>query len=382
MSNAGQKTEKPTPRRIADARKKGQVAKSQDLTAAMVIGGIMLVLSLYGPTMLAYLIRLFRQFFVHQMAVSGKAPMSLDAFLHLFSSGVMHMTLLMAPFLVGAMIVGASINLFQVKPLVAFEAIHPKFNKLNPVEGFKRMFSQRALVELVKGILKIALVSAVCFFVVQAQLGFLLSTGQMTLIHASSGLFQTILNMTLGVGLALFVLGAADWRYQIFQLMKQLRMSRQEIKDEMRNSEGSPEMKRKMKSVGQSLVRKRMLAAVPQADVVLTNPTHFSVAIQYDPDECAAPRVIAKGADVLAFKIREVAKAHGVPMMENKPLARALYAQVEVDHMIPPHLFVAVAQVLAFIFTQNKGRRQQRDRWRKLVGPMPDPGLQPDGGHA
>jgi flagellar biosynthetic protein FlhB len=379
MSNAGEKTEKPTPRRIADARKKGQVAKSQDLNSAMVIGGILIVLSLYGPTMMAYILRLFRQFFVHQAVMTGKAPMTLDGFLHLYHNGVLHMCLLMAPFLFGAMIVGASINLFQVKPMVAFEAIKPKLSKLNPIEGFKRMFSQRSIVELGKGILKIAAVAVICLFVVKGQLGFMLGSGQMTLIHASTGLFNTILSMTLGVAIFLFVLGAADWRYQIYQLMKQLRMSRQEIKDEMRNSEGSPEMKRKMKSVGQGFVKKRMMAAVPQADVVLTNPTHFSVAIQYDPDECAAPRVIAKGADALAFRIREIAKENGVPMMENKPLARALYAQVEVDHMIPPHLFVAVAQVLAFIFTQNKGRRAKRDRWKKMIGPVQGP-AELDGG--
>lgn len=367
MSGAGEKTEKPTARRIDDARKKGQVAKSADLTAALVIGAILMILTWYGPSALGHIVRIIRHFMVHQLADMAGSALTMEGFLKLFNAATLHMMMLMAPFLLGAMVMGVLVNLFQVKPLFATEAIKPNLKKLNPIEGFKRLFSQRAFIELGKGLLKIAVVSAVCFGIIQSQYDQLLGTSQMAILKASHLLFQLILSLTFGVVIALLAIGVVDWKVQIYQLMKQLRMTKQEIKDEMRNTEGNPEVKRKIKSQGQAMARKRMLANVPKADVILVNPTHYSVAIQYDPDECPAPRVIAKGVDALALKIREIAREHQIPIVENKPLARSLYDAVEVEHMIPPHLFVAVAQVLAFVFTKSKGRKTTQRRWAKVI---------------
>jgi flagellar biosynthesis protein FlhB len=360
MSGGSEKTEKPTPRRLSDARKRGQVAKSNDFNAALVLGGITLILMLYGTYFFQYISRLARELLWHQLRHAD--ALSVETFQKLFEDLIFHTIIIIAPFIVGAMVVGVMANIFQIKILFTMEPLKPTLSKINPLSGFKRMFSQKSVVELLKGILKMAIVGVCGFAVVKSQSDHLLAMSQMGFAQAWMLVVQVIINISATIAIVLFVLGIADWWYQKHQLMKQLRMTRQEVKDEMKNTEGSPEVKRRIKQVGQAMVRQKMLKAVATADVIVNNPTHISVAIQYDPDVAPAPRVVAKGADHMAFQIRELAKEYGIPMVENVPLARSIYSTVEVDHMIPPELFIAVAEVLAYVFKRNKGRRKPQVR--------------------
>lgn len=368
MAGAGEKTEKPTPRRIQEARKKGQVAKSVDLNSAVILGAIALMLFVYGPVLLQYLARLLRDYLTQYLKAGD--PIDAGLFQGMFAATIGHVITILAPFIVGVMIFGLIANLAQVKPMFSPEAIKPKLDKLNPINGFKRLFSQRSLVELGKGILKMTIVGCVGLAIVYLNREHLFSLSQLGFTQAWMLLFKMILYIAMANFVILALLGAADFWYQRYQLMKQLRMTKQEVKDELKNTEGNPEIKRKIKQSAHQMLNATMLKNVPKADVVVNNPTHISVAIQYDPDESPAPRVVAKGADYMAFKIREIAQENGIPMVENKPLARTLYKMVEVEHMVPPDLFVAVAEVLAYVFKLNKGRkrREQHNRWMNRGG--------------
>ncbi len=361
MSGSGEKTEKPTPKRLSDARKKGQVAKSVDLNAALVLGGIAMIIMIYGNSFFEYLMRLTRDMLRNHLAQAAE-NMTPQSFQLLFQDVTYHYIIVVAPFLVGVMFIGVLANIAQVRILFTMEPLKPNLAKINPLEGFKRMFSQKSLVELIKGILKMVIVAVCAWSIIQSQHDHLMAMTRMSFSQSWLLIFQTALNICVTTAIVLLVLGIADWWYQHYQLMKQLRMSRQDIKDEMKNTEGNPEVKRKVRQTGQALIRQQITKNVPTADVIVTNPTHFAVAIQYDPDVAPAPRVVAKGADHLAFKIRELAKEHGVPIVENKPLARQMYAQIEVGHMIPPDLFIAVAEVLAYVFKKNKGRKNRHAR--------------------
>lgn len=351
------KTEKPTPKRQSKARQQGQVAKSADFNTSLVLGGIALVLTIYGGYFLQYLGRVMRELLHHQLRMTE--PLTPLTFELLFRELVYHIVMLALPFLAGAMVIGVAANLLQVRFLFTTQPLHPSLNKLNPLTGFKKMFSQRSLVELGKGILKMAIVGGCGFAIVHGEQEHLLAMGQMSFSQSWQLVMDIVLRICSSIAVVLFLLGLADWWYQKHQLTKQLMMTRQEVRDEMKNSQGDPKIKSKVRSMGQSILRQVMMKAVPTADVIVTNPTHFAVALQYDPDEAPAPRVVAKGADHLAFQIRELAKQNGVPIVENKPLARSLYAAVEVNHMVPPELFVAVAEVLAYVFKRNKGRRKR-----------------------
>ena len=281
---------------------------------------------------------------------------------------MMHIAMLTLPLMAGILLVGVLANLIQVRFLFSTDTLKPNFGKLNPLPGFKRFVSVKSLIELVKGVIKIIIVGWCSFSVIHSHLDQLMGMSQMGFVQAWTVIWGIAMSICWAIAIALLVIGIADWWLQRYQLMKQLRMTKQEVKDEMKNSEGNPEVKRKVKNAGRMLMRKRMLKAVPQADVIVTNPTHFAVAIQYDPDLAPAPRVVAKGADHMAFKIREIAQENGIPILENKPLARGLYAAVEVDHMIPPDMFIAVAEVLAYVYKRNKGRGAARMRRIKKGG--------------
>lgn len=366
MAGANEKTEKPTPKRLAEARRRGQVAKSADFSSALVLGAITLLLIMYGAYFMEYLSRLTRQFLWHQLKMADS--LTLTTFTKLFGDVIFHIVLLIAPFLVGAMLIGVLANIFQIRILFTLQPLKPSLSKLNVIQGFKRMFSQRSLVELAKGVLKMVIVGCCAYGVIRGHQDHLMAMTHMGFMQAWELIFQVVIQISALIAVVLLVLGIADWWYQKYQLTKQLMMTRQEVKDEMKNTEGNPEVKRKVKAMGQTIAFKKMLKAVPTADVVVTNPTHFAVAIQYDPDIAPAPRVVAKGADHMAFQIRELAKTSGVPVVENKPLARSLYAMVEVDHMIPPELFIAVAEVLAYVFKRNKGRRRKSHIRRMVEG--------------
>jgi flagellar biosynthesis protein FlhB len=359
------KTEKPTPKRLGEARKRGQVAKSQDLNSAIVLGGTTAILMAYGTYLFQSLGRITHD--VLSEHLKHTELITPDSFSNLFKFFAFHGILAILPFMLGIMAIGIIANYIQVQFIISFDSIKPNFSKVLPNgAAFKRMFNKKAIVELIKGVLKMIIIGWVAWGVIKSHHSHLFALGKMGFAQAWKLVIDVTLNIAMNCSMALLVLGASDWLWQKRSLMKELMMTKHEVKEEMKSAEGNPEVKNKIKATGKAMIRQKMLRAVQQADVVVMNPTHFAVAIQYDPDKAPAPRVIAKGVDDFALKLKAMAKTHNVPIVENKPLARALHAAVEVDSMIPPDLFIAVAEVLAYVFRANKGRK------KRAFGSAPD----------
>jgi len=249
-----------------------------------------------------------------------------------------------------AVVAGAGVNLLQTGGVFSFTPLAPSFNKINPATGLQRLFSRQVLVNLGKQLLKLSAVFIIIYTSIAANLNTIFMLGQMP----ASSMLQFVGDLVFGIGwkfgFLLTVVGLIDFAYERWQYEQNLKMSKQEVKDEYRQSEGNPEIKGAVKRRQREFARRRMMAAVPKATVVVTNPTHFAVALDWDELKMDAPVVVAKGADLVAKRIREIAKENGVPIMENPPLARTLYAKVELDQMIPPNLYAAVAQVIAFVY--------------------------------
>ncbi len=355
-SDSANKTEKPTPRRIEQAREQGQVAKSQDLNSALVLGGATLLMIFLGNFMFT---QMYSNMFhtLSELNTFGKQEVTVVTVTETIRSIVMSLGWMLAPLFLGVSFIGILINLIQIKPMFSVKALQPKADKINPVSGFKRIFAMRGIVELAKALLKMALIGGIGTIIITSHLDKFMALMGTTVTIAWSEILETVALIALWSTGAFFVLGVADWRYQAYELEKQLKMTKQEIKDERKSQEGDPMIKSRVRQMGIQMSKNQQLASVPTADVVVTNPTHFSVAIKYDPDLAPAPMVVAKGVDHFAFKIRELAKESGVPCVENVPLARGLHKMVEVDMMIPPELFVTVAEVLALVYSKNKGRK-------------------------
>jgi flagellar biosynthesis protein FlhB len=350
------KTEKPSPKRIADAREKGQVVRSPDLTGGLVLalGSLMLALggAFWSNSLMQVTTHVLRQ-------MQRTTPMTSSQWVYTMMDVGSVMVSLVVPIGVALMVAGVGAHLAVTGMLYTTQPLMPDISKLNPMTGFQRLFNKDKLVELGKSLLKFGLLAAVLYGVVVSGSEKLSTWYQLPLATVlSQGLWPQITTLMVWASAAFMVVGVIDWRWNAWQYEKKLMMSRQDLIDERKNQDGDPKMKARQRRMGRQLVEKRQLSSVPKADVIINNPTHFSVAIQYDPDLGPAPRVIAKGQDFFALKIRETAKQHGVPMVENKPLAQSLYKTVDVDQMIPPDLFVAVAEVLAYVYAQNKGRKR------------------------
>jgi flagellar biosynthesis protein FlhB len=350
------KTEQPTAKRLSDAREQGQVVHSPDFTSALVLGTGSIILASSG----GYWGQTFKQQLTSTFALLQQhTPLTEKTFTELiyrFGGSIIPLIMPLGVMLcllsgVGAVVVSGW--------RVSSKPLQPDLNKLNIINGVKRLFGPDKIMALIKSLAKFGFISAVIFSLIQGNIA-LMPTWQFIPLPqlVLEGLWPQISTLIIWISVTMLVIGVVDWRWNAHQYIKKLKMSRQEVLDEHKNQDGDPKMKAKIRRMGRQLLEKRQLQAVPQADVIINNPTHFSVAIQYDPDLCPAPRVIAKGQDFFALKMREVAKANNVPMVENKPLARSLYATVEVDHMIPPELFLAVAEVLAYVYAHNKGRHR------------------------
>jgi len=343
---AGEKTEKATPKKRQESRKKGQVAKSQEVATAMVMLFCFTLLFFLGKSMGINLMNIMRGSFTEYLLWDVTAGNVHTVFTHFFLESVW----IVAPLLLVVIIAGVFANYVQIGFLFTTDPLKMKLERLNPIQGAKRIFSLRSIVELCKSILKITLTSAVAFLVLWKA-----KNEIVLLSYKSIGNTLTLvasLTVQIGIFIALlyFLLAVLDYIYQKYEFEKNLRMSKQDIKDEHKKTEGDPLIKGKIKQRQREMAMQRMMQEVPKADVVITNPTHFAVAIQYKPGEMQAPKVIAKGKDHLAQKIKEIAKENDVITMENKPLARALYAQAEIGDEIPEELFKAVAEVLAYVY--------------------------------
>jgi len=349
---AQEKTEQATPRKKQEARRKGQVAKSSDLPGALIMLFSFLALYMFGGMFEDSLYSLFtvplREYMLWDVTIDNIAAM--------FVQLAFQALVFIAPILIIALVLGIVGNYIQIGFLFTGEPLKMNLNKLNPVQGFKRIFSLRALVELLKSSLKFAIVAVVAWTTLWGEKDELLSLSNVPLEDTLRYAARVTTLIGMKIGAVLVVLAILDYLYQRYDLNKQLRMSKQELKDEFKKTEGDPLIKSRIREKQRRMAMARMMQEVPKADVVITNPTHYAVALQYDATTMDEPKVIAKGVDYIALKIREVAEAHGIITMENRPLARALYEQVEIGQSIPAELFQAVAEVLAYVY-KVKGKR-------------------------
>ncbi|WP_058304658.1 flagellar biosynthesis protein FlhB [Gorillibacterium timonense] len=343
---AGEKTEPATPKKRREAREKGQVAKSQELPGALVLLACFASFSLFGGFMKERYIKLFQSTFQDYLLTDITIPNVVSLFGNLAKEGL----LLLTPVFMVGVLVALLANFMQVGVLFTGDPLKMKFSKINPIEGFKRMFGMKALVEFLKSILKMTIIGIVVYQTFWSERGQMLVLGHVPLREIVGYVADLTVGLGIKIGFILVVLGALDYFYQKFEYEKNLRMSKQDIKDEYKKTEGDPLIKGKIREKQRRMAMQRMMQEIPNADVIITNPTHFAVALKYDSNEMAAPRVIAKGADYVALKIKEKGKEHGIVLMENKPLARALYSQVEIGQAIPAELFQAVAEVLAYVY--------------------------------
>jgi flagellar biosynthesis protein FlhB len=353
---SGEKTEKATPKKKQDARKKGQVAKSTDLTNAIVLlftFGFLLIYGGYAATRLLGLVRKGLSDLLLWNVTEDSLPL---LFIQLFKESV----IIAGPIIAVTFLAALVTNLSQVGFLISGESMKFDLKKIDPIAGAKKIFSMRAVVELIKSLLKVGAFAIVAGMVLWQQKGTILKLSEMEPLSIVSFFSSLLIKLGLTLSGVYLVIAVADLVYQRFDHAKQLRMSKQDIKDEHKKTEGDPLIKHKIKEKQRQMATARMMQDVPMAQVVVTNPTHYAVAIAYEAGEMKVPKVVAKGTDYMALKIREVAKEHRVVIMENKPLARALYASVEIGQEIPEDLFKAVAEVLAYVYRVKGtlGRKQ------------------------
>lgn len=349
-----ERTEAATPRKLQHLRDEGKVGKSPEvISAAGIIAGVVALYS-FGGTSWAQLRVLVTDHLSH---LSRGDLTDTDLTQMWLAAGLAFFTVL-APLLVAMPLIGVLANVGQSGFLLSGKAMMPDFNRINPLSGFQRLFSLHTVVELVKTTVKLSVVGWLLYRAYVDSFPTFLSLAGADLASALSMFVNTAFSTALTVGGAFLVLAVADYGYQRWEFLRGARMTKQELKEEYKQSEGSPEIRAAIRRRQRRMAMSRMMQNVPTADVVVTNPTHFAVALRYRGDEMSAPKVIAKGADLIAQRIKQIARENDVPVVENKPLARALYSTVEVDQEIPYDLFQAVAGVLAYIYSLK--RRQTR----------------------
>lgn len=348
---AGEKTEKATPRKREDERKKGKVAKSQDVNTAILLLFAFMILGIYGSTMKNQMTSLYEYTFTEYI----HWELNTQTVMLIFTEIMIEVAKVIAPVMLIALIAGIAANLLQIGFLFTTEPLKFDLKKIDPIQGAKRIFSIRALVELLKSFLKIAFIGVITFTVIWMNKDEMM---MLSLKNAESALgFFGRVTMIMGISaiIALLFLAVFDYAYQRYDFEKNMRMSKQEVKDEHKNIEGDPLIRSKIKEKQRQMAMQRMMSEIPQADVIITNPTHYSVAITYDELKASAPYVVAKGVDQVALKIREVAKAHDIMMVENRELARSLHDTVDIGEVIPEQFYQAVAEVLAYVYRlENK----------------------------
>jgi flagellar biosynthetic protein FlhB len=355
-ADTGDKTEAPTPRRLQEAREKGQVAKSMDLTAALGLLAGLLLLYWYGPTIVQGFKALMQEFFVLD-SVASEGNLALDVAWRVI---VRHAWVILMPFLFIIMIVAVVSNLIQVGFIFSAQPVTPSLDKISPLKGFARLFSKRTAIRLVMNLAKVAIIATVAYLTIRQFLPQLVALTGFSFIEVIGHGAHLVFILGLRMALALLILALMDYAFQRWQMQQDLRMTKQEVKEELKRMEGDPLMRQRRRNVARQLAMQRMSQAVPKADVVVTNPTELAIALKYDHETMAAPKVVAKGAGFMAQRIRDLANEHGVPIVERKPLAQALYKACEIGDFVPPELYRAVAEVLAYIFElAGKGYRKK-----------------------
>ena len=373
--SAQEKTQEPTAQKLKKARDDGQVARSTELPAAVIVIGAFLMLMLTGGWLITRLSSVFAQGFVFDRQLIEK-PLLLPAH---FGDQIFSAFLLVLPVIIFTMVAAIIASGMTGGYLFSFKALMPKGSKINPINGFKRIFGTHALVELGKAILKFVLVAGVLWWSLMSNMDALVKIGQMSLEPALSAAGGMIMQSALWVALSLAVIAMIDVPWQKHSFTKKMRMTVQEIKDEFKQMEGSPEVKAQIRRRQREMSNARMMDRIKDADVVITNPEHFAVALEYDPTGDGAPIMVAKGSDHMAALIRAEAKAHGVHLFEAAPLARAIYFTTEVEQQVPEDLYHAVAQVIAYVFSLEAASPMNPARPKPQVKIPPSMQFSPDG---
>ncbi len=340
------KTEQPTGKKLGKAREEGHIAQSQEVKTAAVLLAISVVVWLIAPPVMMRFKSYFTRFLEQPHAIRVTDVPSLMA---LINDVLSHVGLLMAVPLGFLLTVGVLAAVAQTGFMLVWEKLSPDLNKINPMTGFGRLFSLLSVVELGKSIAKLLVVAGLFYLMLRPRIGELEMLPTMEMGGILSYLQYVLLRLLFAVVFIEVLIAVGDWFFQRYSFMKKQRMTKQEVKEEHKQSEGDPLIKSRMRSMRIQRARQRMMAAVPKADVVVTNPTHFACALKYDAETMNAPVLVAKGQDFLALRIRELAEAHEIPIVENPPLARALYASVELDKEIPPDHYKAVAEVISYV---------------------------------
>lgn len=343
----GEKTEKPTGKRLSDAREKGQIGKSQDLSAAIIMSGVLVVLLVFAQSTLVRMLILTGENLAPQTVASSLLVGDLVG--DLIRTGY-QFAMVVLPFMLVMVFVAWLAQFLQIGWLLTVKPLEPKLEKINPLKGLKRLFSKRSVIKGGLDLLKFALVGGIAVLATSFEKANIASLPSLSVIQASLVAAEIIMRIAIWAVLMLIILGIADYAYQKWQQTQDLKMTKHEVKDERKSMEGDMEQKAKRLRMGREIAMQRLQMDVPKADVIVTNPTHFAVALKYDKESMDAPRVIAKGADFMAMRIRQIATTAGVPIVERPPLARALYHNVPVGHQIHSEHFEAVAEVLAYVY--------------------------------
>lgn len=361
----GEKTEVPTAKKLNDARKEGQVAKSKEIITALMLLALFVVIKFYIGNLGQQMIECFSEFYdlFGKIISNSEYGMRMVDATGVISLGLTTVLNMIVPFIALAVVIAILGNALQQKWMVTTKPLQPKLSKISPISGLKRMFNVKQLFEVGKSVAMIAVMSYVIYTTVKDKLGVLYTFYNISLYEALEIVGDIIVDLGIKISAVFLVIGFVDLIYQRHKFKEDMKMTKQEVKDEFKNTEGDPQVKGQIRRRMQQVSRRRMMEALPQADVVITNPTHFAVALKYEANKGQAPVVIAKGADYLAFDIKAKAKEYGIEIVENKPLARILYNNVEIGAQIPPELYQAVAEVLAFVYSlknnynMDEGRR-------------------------
>ncbi len=346
----GEKTEDATTKKLEDARKEGQVARSQEFITAAGLMSLFLAIKIFASTIGSSFIDNFKDSY-RFISTYAKEEFTINIGISLINNVGMQIIIICLPVFIIGVVVAFAVNIFQVKWKITGKPLQPKLNKLDPINGFKKIFSVDKVMELIKSVLKIIVIFIIVYneFKDQVnQLPVLYEIGNLQTVVVMIG--NIVVNLGIKISALFLVIGLADFIYQKLKFKKDMKMTKQEIKDEFKQSEGDPQIKSRIRQKMRQASMSRMMQRLPQADVVITNPTHFACALLYDRETSEAPILIAKGADYLAAKIKEKAKENNIPIVENKPLARMLYYNVDLEHEIPRELYQMAAEVLAYVY--------------------------------
>lgn len=348
-----EKTEEPTARRLDEARKEGNIAQSREINSLFLLGAFVLNIAIFAPFAVPQITALLKPL----LEQPDRIPLDLAGIQHLFwhlFSSLLWIAILPALL---ALFVSVAAGYVQFGLIWSGAQLKPDWSRISPLAGMKRLFSTRSLAEFVKGLLKIICVGLACYYSIlpsMSELQHSIMLAPSVLLSDSRSSAITMMLSALSVITAIAVM---DFLYQRFQYLQKLRLSRQELKEEFKETEGNPLIKQRLRQLRQERARKRMMAAVPSADVIITNPSHYAIALKYDPAKMSAPELVAKGVDLMAAKIKEIATQHKIPIVENPPLARGIYASVEIGMEVPPEFYKAVAEIIAFVFRLKRRNR-------------------------